>query len=100
MGTNSTRGKEIPRPIRTLQIILLLLVSIISYGALVIPFLLDASTTTLQVGDVSPDNYLAPRTLRYESTIRTDEAQLDAVNAVPPVYASPDPAIARRESDR
>ena len=100
MGTISTRGKEIPRPIRTLQIILLLLVSIISYGALVIPFLLDASTTTLQVGDVSADNYLAPRTLRYESKIRTDEAQLAAENAVAPVYASPDPAIARRENER
>ena len=100
MGTNSTRGRDFPRRIRNIQIILLLLVSIISYGALVFPLLLESSTTTLQVGDVSPSDYLAPRTLSYESKIRTEEAQLAAEESVPPVYASPDPAIARREDER
>jgi putative nucleotidyltransferase with HDIG domain len=94
------RGRQIPTRLRVLQTILLLLVSAISYGALVFPFALDSTTTTLQVGDVSPGNFQAPRSLRYESKIRTEAARLAAENSVAPVYASPDPAIARRQNDR
>jgi putative nucleotidyltransferase with HDIG domain len=83
-----------------LQFILLILVSAISYGALVYPFFLASSTTSLEVGDVSPDNYQAPRSIRYESQVRTEEARLSAENAVAPVYASPDPTIARRQNER
>ena len=100
MGIIPARHRQTPRRIRILQFILLIVVSAISYGALVYPFLLASSTTALQVGDVSPDNYQAPRSIRYESQIRTEEARLAAENAVPPVYASPDPTIARRQNER
>ena len=61
-------------------------------GRLIFPFALE-STTDLQAGDVSPSNYQAPRSIRYESRIRTEEARLAAENAVAPVYASPDPRL-------
>jgi hypothetical protein len=100
MGIIPARQRQTPPRIRTLQTILLLLVSVISYGALIYPFALESTTTTLQAGDVSPSNFQAPRSIRYESKIRTEEARLTAENAVAPVYAAPDPAIARRQNDR
>ncbi len=100
MGTIPARHRQTPPRLRALQIILLLLVSIISYGALILPLLISPTTTTLQAGDVSPSNYQAPRTLQFESKVRTEDARLAAENAVAPVYASPDPAIARHQIDR
>ena len=100
MGITPARGRQTPPRIRTLQIILLILVSIFSYGALVLPLVLDSVTTTLQAGDVSPNDYQAPRTIQYESRVRTEEARLAAENAVTPVYAAPDPMIARRQIER
>jgi putative nucleotidyltransferase with HDIG domain len=100
MGIIPARHRQMPARIRTLQIILLLLVSIISYGALIYPFVLESATTPLQVGDVSPNSYQAPRSIRYESTIRTEEARLAAENSIAPIYGSPDPTIARRQNER
>ena len=53
MGTLSARQRPIPQRIRTLQLILLALVSIIAYGALIYP-LLDSAAVSLQAGEVSP----------------------------------------------
>jgi len=100
MGIIPARQRQMPPRIRALQIILLILVSIISYGALVLPLVLDSTTTTLQAGDVSPNDYQAPRSIQYESKVRTDEAREAAENTVALVYASPDPTIARRQIER
>lgn len=89
-----------PPRIRALQTILLLLVSAISYIALILPEWLSPTSTTLQAGDVSPNDYQAPRTLQYESKIHTEEARLAAQNAVAPVYAAPNPTIARQQIER
>ncbi len=100
MGTVPARHRQTPARIRALQTILLLLVSAISYVALILPEWLSPTTTSLQAGDVSPNDFQAPRTLQYESKIRTEEARLAAENAVAPVYAAPNPAIARQQVDR
>ncbi len=89
-----------PPRIRALQAILLVLVSAISYIALILPEWLSPTTTTLQAGDVSPNDFQAPRTLQYESKVRTEEARLAAEKAVAPVYAAPNPAIARQQIER
>lgn len=99
MGTIPARHRQTPARIRLLQIILIVLVSIISYGVLILP-LLNSATISLQVGEVSPSNFQAPRDLQYTSEVRTEEARLAAQNAVAPMYASPDPAIARRQIER
>lgn len=94
------RHKQIPPQLRTLQIVLLILVSIISYGALIVPSLMGPASISLQAGDVSPSDFQAPQDISYISEVRTDEARAAAENAVAPVYAPPDPSIARKQLER
>ena len=100
MGTIPARYRETPPRIRVLQTVLLLLVSLISYIALILPEWLSPTTTTLQAGDVSPEDFQAPRALQYESKIRTEEARAAAEKAVAPVYAAPNPAVARQQFEK
>ena len=100
MTVVSTRHRPTPPRIRTLQITLLILVSVISYGVLVLPSLLSPAAVSLQVGDVSPNDYQAPQNIEYISEVRTEDARLSAENAVLPVYASPDTSIARGQIER
>jgi putative nucleotidyltransferase with HDIG domain len=82
-----------------IQLTLVVLVGLISYGILILP-LLDSTTVSLQAGEVSPNSFQAPQDLKYVSEARTEEARAAAEIAVPPMYASPDPAIARRQIER
>ncbi|HEX2995092.1 MAG TPA: HDIG domain-containing protein, partial [Anaerolineales bacterium] len=100
MGNYSARGRPIPARIRLFQIILLIVVSIISYGAVVLPDLLLPTAVPLKPGDVSPSDYQASQSLEYISEVRTEEARQAAENAVAPVYAQPDPSIARGQIER
>jgi len=96
----SARHRKTPPRIRTLQIILLSLVSIISYGALILPSLLSPAAVSLQVGDVSPSDFQAPQNIEYISEVRTEDARIAAESAVAPVYAPSDTTIARKQIDR
>jgi putative nucleotidyltransferase with HDIG domain len=100
MGNYSGRGRQIPARIRLFQIVLLTVVSIISYGALVLPDLLLPTAVPLRPGDVSPSDFQAPATHEYISEVRTEEARRAAESAVAQVYAPPDPAIARGQIER
>jgi cyclic-di-AMP phosphodiesterase PgpH len=100
MGTIPARQRSTPTRIRLLQFILLALVSIISYGALVLPLALRPAALPLQVGDVSPSDFQALESIQYPSEVRTEDARAAAENAVAPLYASPDPSIARRQIER
>jgi cyclic-di-AMP phosphodiesterase PgpH len=100
MGTPNARNRPFPARIRTLQIILLVLVSIISYGALVLPDAVRPSATPLNVGEVSPSDFQAPEPSRFISEVRTEDERRKAENAVAPVYGSPEPAVARRQIER
>ena len=100
MAIVPTRHRQTPPRIRSLQIILLTLVSIISYGVLVLPSLISPAAISLNVGDVSPNDFQAPKDIEYISQVRTDEARLAAEGAVMPVYAPPDQSIARGQLER
>jgi putative nucleotidyltransferase with HDIG domain len=100
MGNSAARGRQVPARIRLFRIILLIVVSIISYGALVLPELLLGTTMSLQPGDVSPNDFQATRTHDYISQVRTEQARREAEEAVTPVYASPNPTIARGQIER
>jgi cyclic-di-AMP phosphodiesterase PgpH len=100
MGTTNARNRSTPARIRTLQFILLVLVSIISFGALVLPQAIQPSVTQLQVGEVSPSDYQAPETRSFISEVRTEDQRIASENAVVPVYGTPDPTIARRQIER
>ncbi len=100
MGTPTTRNRSIPARILTLQFILLVLVSIISYGALVLPQTLRPATAALNAGEVSPSDFQAPETGSYISAVRTEDARLAAENSVASIYGLPDPSTARRQIER
>src|SRR5687767_11989480 len=99
MGNSSAPGHQVPARIRLFQVTLLIVTSFISYGALVLPELLQTAVP-LQPGDVSPSDFQAPRTHNYISEIRTEEARRAAEESVLPVYAPPNPAIARGQIER
>ena len=100
MGIPTARNRPFPARIRTLQFILLVLVSIISYGALELPQAVRPAASQIQIGEVSPSDYQAPKTDSYISEVRTEDQRIAAENAVQPVYGSPDPAMARRQIER
>lgn len=100
MGIISARGRQVPARIRLFQVILLTVTSIISYGALVLPELLLQTAVPLQPGDVSPSDFQATEPLNYISEIRTEDARRDAEASVVPVYAPPNPGIARDQIER
>src|SRR5512143_2976527 len=100
MGHSVVRGRQVPARIRLFQIVLLVVVSIISYGALVLPEILRTTAVPLKPGDVSPSDFQAPQTLEYISEVRTAEGRRVAENSIAPIYAPPDPTIARRQIER
>ena len=100
MGNTSARGRQVPARVRLFQIILLVVVGLISYGALVLPEVLLPTAVPLKAGDVSPSDFQAPRSREYISQVRTEDARLAAENAVTQIYAPPNPSIARTQIER
>jgi putative nucleotidyltransferase with HDIG domain len=100
MGNSAARGRQVPARIRLFQIVLLIVVSIISYGALVLPEILRTTAVPLKAGDVSPSDYQAPQTHEYISEVRTEDERRRAENSIAPIYADPEPTIARHQIER
>ncbi|HET6821820.1 MAG TPA: HDIG domain-containing protein [Anaerolineales bacterium] len=99
MGNSTGRGRQTRARIRLLQMTLLAVTSIVSYGVLILPDLMQA-TVPLQPGDVSPSDFQATGPLNYISQVRTDDARRAAEEAVQSVYAPPEPSIARDQIER
>jgi cyclic-di-AMP phosphodiesterase PgpH len=99
MGKTSVQNRLASVRIRLVQFTLLALVSIISYGALILP-LLYSTTISLQPGEVSPSNFQAPQDIKYISEVRTEEERSKAANGVAEIYTSTDPTIARSQIER
>ncbi len=100
MALVPARHRQTPPRIHTLQIVLLSLVSIISYGALILPSLTGPGAISLQAGDVSPSDFQASEDIEYISEVRTEEARITAENSVAPVYAPPAQSIARKQLEQ
>lgn len=90
----------VPPRIRTLQLSLIVAVSIVSYAVLVVPVGLNPTTEDVAVGDVASSTIQSPRDIEYVSEVRTEEARVAAESAIQPIYSSPDPAIARQQIER
>jgi putative nucleotidyltransferase with HDIG domain len=73
--------------------------SILAYAAIVQPWSLRQVSLPLAVGDVSPQDMRAPHSIQYASEVLTESARNEAERAVAPVYATPDLAIARNQSE-
>jgi len=100
MGLDSSRLSTITMRVRVIQLLLLLVVSLLTFGLLTLPIGLRSTSLAVNVGDVSPRNLQAPRDAEYVSEVRTEEARNAAASAVAPVYTPPNPSIARQQIER
>jgi putative nucleotidyltransferase with HDIG domain len=81
-------------------ILLLVSVSLLAFVALVQPWTLRQESLPLQVGDVAPQDFRAPRDISYVSHVKTEEARAASERAVEQIYAPPDPSIARGQIEK
>lgn len=100
MSLDSSRLQPVPARVRTLQFLLLIAVSLLSYIMLTIPISLRPASSPVEVGLVAPRDLQAPRDIEYVSEVRTEEARQAAERAVAPIYAPPNPSIARQQIER
>jgi putative nucleotidyltransferase with HDIG domain len=86
---------------RRVFLVLLLLVSAgLSFLVVVAPQLAPFSPSSLQAGQVAPQDFLAPRDISYESQVLTEQAREAAARAVSSVYTTPDTSTARQQLER
>ena len=97
MVTNQARVAPVSARIRTLQFILIVVVSVVTFVALTLPIGLRPTAVQAKIGDVAARDYQAPKDIEYVSEIRTEEARLAAEGAVQAVYTSPDSSIGRQQ---
>ena len=83
-----------------IRILILVLASVLAFGALVGPDLLDQKTQMVSAGEVAPQEILAPYSVTYESRVYTESARDNAASEVPPVYLPPDPDIAKTQLEK
>jgi putative nucleotidyltransferase with HDIG domain len=77
---------------------LLIVTSGLVLAALVLPIALRPASLPLQLGDVAPQTFVAPRTLSYESQVLTKSAREAASNAISNRYLPLDLAISRNQA--
>lgn len=80
-----------------LRLIVLLLTSIVAFSALVFPVPMRPAAYTLEIGAVANQDIQAPRTLTFESALRTEDARIQAANSVAVIFLPADPLITRRQ---
>ncbi len=85
---------------RIIRLVILLATTLLSFGALIFPYSLRQSTFPLRVGDVVPQDIQAPFAASYESSVLTEQAKKNVVNAVPQVFLPVDPAITRKQIEK
>jgi hypothetical protein len=98
--TKSKRTPRLPHRRQFFFGLLWLLCLLISLAALVMPYSTRPSTLTLQVGDVSNQDVLAPYTLSYQSDVLTNQRREESANAVAPIYGPPDANVAREQLEK
>jgi putative nucleotidyltransferase with HDIG domain len=97
MAMNQARVAPVSARIRTLQFILIVAVSVVTFAALTLPIGLRPTAVQAKIGDVAVRDYQAPKDIEYVSEIRTEEARLAAEGAVQAVYTNPDSSIGRQQ---
>ena len=83
-----------------LRILLLVIASLLSWVALVLPIAIRPSLAPLKVGDVATRDIQAPHNYSYISEVLTQQARQEARENVTPIYLPADPAITRRQIEK
>jgi putative nucleotidyltransferase with HDIG domain len=90
-----------PRPRRPFLLIgLLFAVSVLSAVALLVPLPTAPNVVPLSEGEPSPQDILAPRVIKYESAVLTEQQRELAADSVSPEYAPPDASVARSQVNK
>jgi putative nucleotidyltransferase with HDIG domain len=85
--------------LRGLPLGLLVLATVLASAlTLAIPVMPGERSVTLTVGQVASQDILAPRSATFVSHVLTDQARQEAMSQVLPVFAPPDPNIARQQA--
>ncbi len=79
------------------RFIILIVAGILSWVALALPIELRPSEYTLNIGDVTNQDILAPRSLTFTSDILTQKARQEAESRVSPVYLPVDLEISKTQ---
>ena len=96
----SAKPGKVPARVRTIQIILLILVGLISLAALIAPLAISPGALPLAAGDVAPRDLQAPEAIEYVSEVLTEEERAAAERAIPQYYSTPDQVVARGQIER
>jgi len=80
--------------------VLTLAASATALGAVIYAPALTTVARDLTVGDVSPEDILAPSAVRYTSEVRTAQQREAAAQAIAPKYTQADTGIARQQLDQ
>lgn len=90
------------KPIQTklIWILILLVASILTFLALILPDSFNQSSFPSKIGDVTAQDILAPYSLTFESLVLTEQAQQLAANSLDPIYLPVDPSIGRQQVEK
>ena len=80
--------------------LILVCASILTFILLIQPWSLRQASLPLKVGDVAQQDLRAPRDIQYVSNVLTEDARNAAERAVDPIYAPPDPTVARGQLEK
>ncbi|MBA4311026.1 MAG: hypothetical protein C0417_00150 [Chlorobiaceae bacterium] len=86
-------------PRKLYRIGLLIITACLVLGALVFPIALRPESVPIKLGNVAPQNFVAPRSTTFESKILTKIAQESAAGAVSAHYLPSDSSITRAQID-
>lgn len=80
--------------------LILVCASILTFILLIQPWSLRQASLPMKVGDVAQQDLRAPRDIQYVSNTLTEDARNAAERAVDPIYAPPDPTVARSQLEK
>ena len=96
----STLSQQQPTRKYLYYIALVIVMSGVSFLALLLPYSVLFQETPLKEGDVAAQDYRAPRALTFDSDILTQRQRERVATEVRPVYSTADPGVARKQLER
>jgi putative nucleotidyltransferase with HDIG domain len=97
---SSKRNKRLPSRQTILSGLIFSCVVILTFSIIIQPWAFREESPSLKLGDVAQQEIRAPKKIEYVSQVRTEEARAEAERAIEPVYAIPDPTVARGQLEK
>lgn len=85
---------------RFFRVVIITITSLLAFLTLIIPEILKETPLSMQVGEVTSQDILAPYNLSFESEVLTEKARQEAAAKIDPIYFPPDPSIGRHQIEK